>query len=164
MLKCRFFKMICILSQIKYTHGKQQVSISPQNDELEIQITDSDNAHHFVIIEKPGRKFQKDFTSNKTYQYKDLTDAGIYPSDPIHFTIFGLNNSLKVHESSIFFVTVFDTLEWLVMLVTFFVGDISSDFGATRRNLSLKSPRCHRIIRIQHPSPTSMKPKIMWES
>ena len=98
MVKCRFSFIICILSQI---NAKKEISISPVNDELEIQITDSDNAQHFLIIEKPGRKFEKDYTSNRTYQYKDLFEGGRYPSDPIHFTIFGFTNNSKVLASFI---------------------------------------------------------------
>ena len=95
-MKCRFCLIICILSRI---NARKEISISPVNDKLEIQITDLDNSQHFLIIEKPGRKFEKEYTSNRTYQYKDLYEGGIYPSDPIHFTIFGFANNSKVLES-----------------------------------------------------------------
>ena len=89
--------MICILSQI---NAKRQISISPNvNDELEIEITNSGSDQHFLIIEKPGRNFEKAYTFNRTYQYKD-SNTGIYPLDPIHFTIFGIVNNTKVFGSS----------------------------------------------------------------
>ena len=97
MLKCIFCTIICILSQI---NAKRQISISPNiNDELEIEITDSGSAQHFLIIEKPGRNFEKAYTFNRTYQYKD-SNSGKYPLDPIHFTIFGIVNNTKVFGSS----------------------------------------------------------------
>ena len=97
MFKCIFCTIICILGQI---NAKRQISISPNvNDELEIEITDSGSAQHLLIIEKPGRNFEKAYTFNRTYQYKD-SNSGKYPLDPIHFTIFGIVNNTKVHESS----------------------------------------------------------------
>ena len=96
MLKC-IFCTICILSQI---NAKRQISISPNvNDELEIEITNSGSDQHFLIIEKPGRNFEKAYTFNRTYQYKD-SNTGKYPLDPIHFTIFGIVNNTKVFGSS----------------------------------------------------------------
>ena len=97
MLKCIFCTILCILNQI---NAKRQISISPNvNDELEIEITNSGSDQHFLIIEKPGRNFEKAYTFNRTYQYKD-SNTGKYPLDPIHFTIFGIVNNTKVHESS----------------------------------------------------------------
>ena len=107
MLKCIFCTIICILGRI---NAKRQISISPNvNDELEIEITDSGSAQHFLIIEKPGRNFEKAYTFNRTYQYKD-SNSGKYPLDPIHFTIFGIVNNTKVHGSSN--VTCFDAIEF----------------------------------------------------